>query len=165
MCCVNNLSYVRIIPREVINMSLSSIRKSYLAGFLDGDGSVYVRAKPNSTYRYGFQVAPYIVLFQSSKNKEAFEKLCSCIGFGRMRERSDGILEFTINKIEDIKAFLKIVSPFVILKRKQVELMTRIVEKKFSVKTEKDFSELLDLINDFEKINYSKKRKKRMITP
>ncbi len=46
---------------------LNQIQKSYIAGFLDGDGSIYVRLKPNRTYRYGFQVSPYIVLFQSQK--------------------------------------------------------------------------------------------------
>ena len=40
---------------------------AYLAGFLDGDGSIYVRAKPNLSYKYGFQIAPYIVFFQSKK--------------------------------------------------------------------------------------------------
>jgi len=49
-------------------MKLSSNQKAYLAGFLDGDGSIYVRAKPNQTYRFGYQIAPYIVFYQSSIN-------------------------------------------------------------------------------------------------
>ena len=46
---------------------------AYLAGFLDGDGSIYVRAKKNDSYKYGFQIAPYIIFFQSKKEESNFE--------------------------------------------------------------------------------------------
>jgi len=68
---------------------LSPIKKAYIAGFLDGDGSIYARAKPNSSYRYGFQIALYIVLFQSSKDQEAFSNICNLIGYGKLRLRQE----------------------------------------------------------------------------
>jgi hypothetical protein len=43
---------------------LNDTQKSYIAGFLDGDGSVYVKLKKNDTYRYGYQIAPYITFYQ-----------------------------------------------------------------------------------------------------
>jgi len=51
-------------------MKLSTQQKAYIAGFLDGDGSIHVRLKPNSTYRYRFQVSPAIVFYQSVKEVE-----------------------------------------------------------------------------------------------
>ena len=144
---------------------ITKLRRLYLAGFLDGDGSIYVRLKPNETYKYGFQVEPYIVLFQSAQNKKNFEKLCSIIPFGKMRERKDGILEFTINKIADIREFLKLIGPFVILKRAQVDLMIRILDKKSAVESKNDFLRLMSLIDEFRNLNYSKKRKYRTLTP
>jgi len=144
---------------------LSQNQKAYLAGFLDGDGSIYVRLKPNSTYRYGFQVAPYIVLFQSQKEKENFQKICSLIGLGYLRVRKDGILEYIIGKTDGLREFLKIIKPFVILKKKQVALMTEILDKKEKVENRNDFRKLIDLIDRFRELNYSKKRKKRVLTP
>ena len=144
---------------------ISSTTKAYLAGFLDGDGSVYVRAKPNPTYKYGFQIAPYIVFFQSLKGKNNFEKLCSLIGFGYIRERKDGIIEHIISKNEDIKKFLKVVKPYSIMKKEQVELMSKILDCKESVKNRKDFKSLMKLIDRFRDLNYSKKRKMRTLTP
>src|SRR3989344_3039326 len=138
--------------------SLIPTEKAYIAGFLDGDGSIYVRAKPNSDYRFGFQIAPYIILFQSSKGKEKFEDLCKLIGFGYMRERKDGILEYTINKIADIKELLEVIYPYTILKRKQIELMLKILEAKSKIETESDFKILLELVNSYRDLNYSKKR-------
>ena len=144
---------------------ISSITKAYLAGFMDGDGSIYVRLKPNPTYKYGFQVAPYIVFFQSSKNKENFEKVCSLINIGYIRERKDGIMEFIISKNEDIKKFLKIVKPYSIMKKEQVELMSKILDRKEKIKDRKDFQSLMKLIDRFRDLNYSKKRKTRTLTP
>lgn len=144
---------------------ISSTTKAYLAGFLDGDGSIYVRIKPNSTYKYGFQVAPYIVFFQSLKGKNNFEKLCSLIGFGHIRERKDGIMEHIISKNEDIKKFLKIVKPYSIMKKEQVGLLSKILDYKEKVKNRKDFKNLMKLIDSFRDLNYSKKRKLRTLTP
>jgi len=145
--------------------NLSSIKRAYLAGFLDGDGSIYVRAKPNSDYRYGFQVAPAIVLFQSARDRSKFEEVCSLINLGYIRTRKDGILEYTINKIDNILEFLSIVQPFVILKRKQVALMKQILEQKHKIEEKSDFEKLLRLVDSFRELNYSKKRKIRTLTP
>ena len=144
---------------------LNQNQKAYLAGFLDGDGSIYVRLKQNPTYKYGFQVAPYIVLFQSQKEKENFKKICSLIGFGYLRVRKDGILEHIIGRINELREFLKMVQPFVILKKKQVLLMIEILDKKEKVKNKNDFYELVNLIDSFRNLNYSKKRKKHILTP
>ncbi len=140
-------------------------QRAYIAGFLDGDGSIYVRLKKNSTYRYGFQVAPYIVFFQSLKEKKKFEKICNLIGFGYLRIRKDGIVEYVIGKKEEIILFLKNVEPFLILKKEQAKLMVEILEKKSYVKSKSDFKELMLLIDRFRELNYSKKRKKHILTP
>jgi len=148
-----------------MNKQLSPEQKAYFAGFLDGDGSIYVQLKPNSTYRYGFQVAPYIVLYQSQKSNEKFAELCEIIGLGYMRQRSDGISEYIIGRIDELRAFLGIVQPYVILKVKQVELMLQILDAKESVKDKEDFQRLAKLVDRFRELNYSKKRKNRIVTP
>jgi len=144
--------------------TLSSTQKSYLAGFLDGDGSIYVRLKPNSTYKYGFQIAPYIVFFQSKKERTNFGKICSLCGLGHMRERKDGILEYIISKKDAIREFLVAVEPYVILKDQQVKLMIKILDLKDKVKNKNDFKVLAKLIDNFRELNYSKKRKRRILT-
>ncbi|MCL4405279.1 hypothetical protein M1295_01750 [Patescibacteria group bacterium] len=124
-----------------------------------------MRAKPNSTYKYDFQIALYVVLFQSAKNRKKFIELCDLIGYGKIRERKDGILEYVIDRIVDIREFLECVRPFVKLKEKQLELMFKIIDLKGKVENEKDFGALLDLIDSYRELNYSKNRKKRVLTP
>ena len=145
--------------------NLSSTQKAYLAGFLDGDGSIYVRLKPNTDYRYGFQIAPYIVLFQSKKELEKFKKICSLISLGYIRERKDGIIEYTIGRKEAIRAFLKMVQPYLIMKREQAALMIEILDMKAKIKNKKNFLKLMKVIDRFRELNYSKKRKHHTLTP
>ncbi len=137
---------------------------AYIAGFLDGDGSIYVRAKPNPAYRYGFQIAPYVAFFQSSQ-ETAFPKLMNQIGFGKMRIRKDGMYEFTIGKHEELEIFLKVALPYLQLKKSQASLMLEILAFKKQVTTAKDFQKLLEMIEQFRTLNYSKKRIKRTLTP
>ena len=145
--------------------SITLQQRAYIAGFLDGDGSIYVQAKKNPTYRYGYQVAPYVVLFQSTKSESNFMQICNLIGLGHLRRRNDGISEYIIGRIDQLKEFLKLVEPFVILKRKQVALMLQILDQKDKIENKHDFEALLKLIDSFREFNYSKKRLVRTLTP
>ena len=144
--------------------NLSLAQKSYIAGFLDADGSIYVQAKINKTYKYGYQIAPYIVLFQSKKD-DNFKQICKLIGAGYIRERNDGIIEYIIGRLDEITEFLKMVEPYVLLKKKQVQLMKKIIERKKKINNKKDFEVLINLVDRFRELNYSKKRKIRILTP
>jgi len=143
--------------------NLSSIKKSYLAGFLDADGSIYVQAKPNKTYRFGYQVAPYIVFYQSQKDLKNFRKVCSLIKIGHERLRKDGIAEYIISRQEEIIYFLNLIESYVIMKKKQVLLLKKIISFKKKISNKKDFEKLIKLIDKFRNLNYSKKRKTRSI--
>ena len=146
-------------------LKITQTQLAYLAGFIDGDGSIYVRLKPNDTYRYGFQIAPYIVLFQSAKDEVSFQKICKLLNCGYVRKRKDGILEYTIGRQEEIQDLIKVIKPYLILKRPQADLLERIFKTKAKVKNSKDFSRLMELINKFGELNYSKKRIKHKLTP
>ena len=146
-------------------LRFSKTQSAYFAGFIDGDGSVYVRLKPNPTYRYGFQVAPYIALFQSAKDSRNFHILCNRLGLGRMRTRKDGILEYVIGRRENILALIGFIEPYTVLKKKQLRLMRQILKAKETIANEKEFKKLATLVDHFRELNYSKKRIKRVLTP
>ena len=146
-------------------LKLTQTQLAYLAGFIDGDGSIYVRLKPNETYRYKFQIAPYIILFQSAKNETNFLKICKMLNCGYLRRRKDGILEYTVGRKEEILDLISKIKPYLILKKQQANLLEKIFKAKSSVKNSQDFARLMDLVNKFGEINYSKKRIKHKLTP
>ncbi len=139
-------------------MKLSKEQKAYIAGFLDGDGSIHVRLKPNSTYRFRFQISPSLVFYQSKKEKSYMQWLKNLIGRGYIRERKDGIVEYTIGDIESIKNLLESIEPYLKLKKRQARLMLKTLKMKEKVKNAKDFVKLSEEIDKFQKLNYSKKR-------
>jgi len=133
--------------------------KAYIAGFLDGDGSVYVRIKPHEGYKYKFQISPYIVFYQAKKNRLILEYLKDKMQVGYIRDRNDGICEYIIGDLNSIEKFIKWIGPYSILKRKQIQLMSKILQKKRNVKSVDSFLELCRFIDKFKELNYSKKRK------
>ena len=144
-------------------MKFTPTDRAYIAGFLDGDGSIYVQAKKNDTYRYGYQVAPAIVFFQSAKSEELFQEFYEFLKLGLMRKRNDGVMEITVGRIAELKQLIQVVKPYVRLKRKQLELLEKILETKEAVKDRESFSSLLKLIDGYRDLNYSKKR--NVLTP
>ena len=141
--------------------NISSEKKSYLAGFLDGDGSIYVRLKPNLTYRFGYQMVAYIAFFQSAKHREEFEKVCKMLPYGSIRLRNDGILEYTISRQEEITDFLLGIKDYLGMKKPQAELVLEVMKLRQGIKTQKDFNVLMNKVDRFRELNYSKKRKIR----
>jgi intein-encoded DNA endonuclease-like protein len=137
---------------------LSVAQRAYIAGFLDGDGSIYVRLKPNKTYRYLYQVAPNVVFFQSKKERRGLEYMQRITGVGYLRDRNDGVVEYTIGDVASIASLLKAIYPYLYLKKRQADLILRILGKKQLVKTAAQFIELASLIDKFQQLNYSKRR-------
>lgn len=139
-------------------MEISNLDKAYLAGFLDADGSIYVRLKPNNTYRFKFQISPNIVFYQSSKERQALEGFQKLTKIGYLRDRNDGIVEYTIGDRSSIRKLVKWTLPYLKLKKKQAKLMLQILDKCEKIRSAKDFISVAKLIDRFGELNYSKRR-------
>src|SRR5262249_47152843 len=112
----------------------------------------------NAAYKYGFQVAPYIVFFQSAKELDFLRRLQEMIGIGYVRLRNDGIAELTIGSIKEMRNLVEQIEPYLILKKQQARLLVQVLELKAKVKSRADFTELVRLIDNYKSLNYSKKR-------
>ena len=139
-------------------MILNSIAKSYIAGFLDGDGSVYVRLKRSDDYKFGYQICPYIVFYQKKSNAKFLNKIKEMLNVGYIRHRNDGITEYIIGDEISLKAIVKLLLPYAILKKKQLKIMKFVLDKKKHIKTQNDFLKICKEIDKFKNLNYSKKR-------
>src|SRR3989344_4079538 len=124
-------------------MKFTPTDRAYIAGFLDGDGSIYVQAKKNDTYRYGYQVAPAIVFFQSAKSERLFTEFYEFLNLGLMRKRKDGVMEITVGRMAEILQLIEVVRPYTRLKRQQLALLEKILEAKDAVEDQRTFSNLL----------------------
>ena len=48
-------------------INLTNIEKAYIAGFLDGDGSIMAQIIKSETYKYGFTIRISIVFYQKTE--------------------------------------------------------------------------------------------------
>lgn len=131
---------------------------AYVAGFLDGDGSIYVRLKPNKTYKYGFQIAPYVVFYQKKSEEIFLQDLQSQLKIGYLRYRNDDMIEYTIGDRPSIHVLLVKLMPYLRLKQRQAKLMLEILEQSLSIKNAHEFLMLAELVDQFGKLNFSRKR-------
>jgi intein-encoded DNA endonuclease-like protein len=131
---------------------------AYIAGFLDGDGSIFFQLVRRKGYIYGYQVRCSIAFYQKSKNARILRWLKSIFKCGYIRHRKTGISDYTIVESEKVKNILQSLKPYVRLKQKHINLGVEILEKLSRINGARSFLEVCRLVDCFQELNYSKKR-------
>jgi hypothetical protein len=131
---------------------------AYIAGFLDGDGSIFFQIVPRKDYKQKFQIRSSIAFYQKTKYAEILNWLKEIFGVGYIRHRKTGMSDYTIVDSKEVYKILKLLQQYVRLKRKQVELGLEIFNKIENKKSNADFLEICKLVDKFKELNYSKKR-------
>jgi hypothetical protein len=132
---------------------------AYIAGFLDGDGSVFFQLIRKTDYCLGFQVRTSVAFYQKTENEEILLWLKQQFSAGYIRRRKTGISDYTIVEAREVRRILELLRPYVRLKRKQVTLGLEILEKLPSMTDATGLILLCRLIDRFRDLNYSKKRR------
>lgn len=137
---------------------ISSKIYSYLAGFLDGDGCIMYQLVRRKDYRYGFQIRASIVFYQKTQNSRHLKWIKNLLKIGYIRERNDGMTEYTIVGLEPVLKVLESLKPYVVLKKEHIKLARRInnlLSENFNLGK---FVKASKLVDRFQTLNYSKKR-------
>ncbi len=135
---------------------------SYIAGFLDGDGCIMLQLVYRHDYVFGYQIRASIVFYQDIRNRHFLEWLKKKLGYvGYVRNRNDGMSEYTIVGVKAVTQVLKLLKPYLKLKEKQVNLALKVL-KQMPVSgdklTPKELLRLSKLVDGFLFLNYSKRR-------
>ena len=131
---------------------------AYIAGFLDGDGSIFFQIIPRKDYKQKFQIRTSLAFYQKKNYASILEELKKIFGTGYIRHRKTGISDYTVVESKEVKKILKLLQPYVRLKKKQIELGLEILNKLENKKSNKDFLDICKLVDKFKDLNYSKKR-------
>lgn len=132
--------------------------KSYIAGFLDGDGSIFAQIVPGIAYKYNFRIRVSIGFYQHKSKHWFMLKLKKLLKFGVLRIRKDNVSELVITGVGPVEQVLLQLKDHLILKKKNVSLVLKIIEKKRKVKSKNDFIEVCKLVDQVSELNYSKNR-------
>src|SRR3989338_5416325 len=112
--------------------SLSKVKATdlaYIAGFLDGDGSIMLQLHRRQSGKEVFRVKTVICFYQDSRHRQEIEWIRNILGCGYVYTRRDHICELRIEGFNRVFEILGSLRPFLRFKRKQVELMISVIPK------------------------------------
>lgn len=139
---------------------------AYIAGFLDGDGCIMFQLIYRHDYIYKYQIRASIVFYQKTKHREILEWLHSKLAYGYIRNRNDGMSEYTIVGIRQVMDVLERIASYIRLKKKHVELARKIsaLIPQYKRTDPKILLKAAAFVDQFVELNYSKKRQNTKVT-
>ena len=144
--------------------SRSKIELAYIAGFLDGDGSLMLQIKKRKDSKIGIRFMPVICFYQDTRHEKTLNWIREVLGIGYISRRNDGMTELRINGYEQIRNILKGLSPYIRFKKLQSTALLNACEilsaTKFKMLTKEKLVQLVDFILVIQNENYVTKRKK-----
>lgn len=144
-----------------INVLMTTEELAYIAGFLDGDGCIMLQLIYRHDYKLGYQIRASIVFYQKTQYKDFLYWLKKKLKHGYVRERNDGISEYTIVGVAPVSEATRLLYPYLRLKKKQSKLALSVLSKMPGRGREMNPKLLLDLsyeVDKFADLNYSKRR-------
>jgi hypothetical protein len=131
---------------------------AYIAGFLDGDGSILAQIVKGSAYKYKHRIRVSVVFYQKRRYHWFLIWLKNKLKMGNIRIKKDGMAEFVVLGNEPVRRFLMLLEPFLKIKRPLCKLVLNIIEDIQKIDSEASFIEVCKLVDKTAEYTYSKKR-------
>lgn len=96
---------------------------AYIAGFLDGDGSIMLQVKTRRDTKRGVRFMATICFYQEARHGKPLQWIRKVIGIGYLSKRNDGMTELRVNGYEQVRGILIELKPFIRFKAKQARAM------------------------------------------
>lgn len=100
---------------------------AYIAGFLDGDGSIMLQLRKNTEGKI-IRIKTVICIYQDNSHKKDIEWMQKILG-GYVYTRNDNICELRIEGFTKTLKILMLLKPFLRIKKKQASLLIKLIPK------------------------------------
>ncbi len=147
--------------------SRSSITKTnlaYIAGFLDGDGSLMFQLKQRSDSSRGVRFMATICFYQDSRHETPLRWIRKIVGCGYVSKRNDSMTELRINGFSQVREIIELLLPYLRFKKKQATLLYKaclvLEQKTIRTMTTKDIRNVIELLIGIQQENYMSKTRK-----
>lgn len=137
---------------------LSPTDAAYLAGFVDGDGSILAQIVKREENRYKFQIRISLLFHQKSKRNWLLMGFKDTIGGGVFRDKGDGMSELSIVGVVPVVQLISQLRPFLKGKKALANITIEIGEKLSKVKNKAEFIEVCKLVDKLADFTDSKGR-------
>lgn len=140
------------------------IERAYIAGFLDGDGSLMLQIKKRKDGKTGLRFMSTICFYQDTRHAKDLNWIKEILGIGYISKRNDGMSELRINGYDSVKNILEILNPYLRFKKIQAGALLKacsiLLGKKFKKLDKRDLIKIIDLILIIQHENYATKKKR-----
>jgi hypothetical protein len=137
---------------------------AYIAGFLDGDGSIMIQLKNRRNNPRGWRIMFTICFYQDSRHEKPLFWIKRMLGIGYISRRKDGITELRINGYQKVKEILESLEFFLKFKKAQTKILLKILrlinDKNFVELSRKKRLKIADMIYESRKLTYQSGWKK-----
>ena len=138
--------------------------RAYIAGFLDGDGSLMLQIKKRTDGKNKIRFMATICFYQDTRHEKNLFWIRKILGIGYLSRRNDGISELRINGFETVKEILKNLMPYIKFKKIQAKALIEscmiLSKTKFNMLNRKQLTKLVSLILVIQNENYVTKKKR-----
>ena len=107
--------------------SLTKIQKSYIAGFLDGDGTVMCLVEKHEQKRFHIRIRVAVEFTQHNDNIRILQYLQKVIGGGKIHPSLRNVWKYSIKDQTLVKEFLKAMVPYLFLKKRQIKFGLKVL--------------------------------------
>ena len=144
--------------------SRSKIDLAYIAGFLDGDGSLMMQIKKRKDGKLKTRFMLTICFYQDTRHEKTLHWIRDVLGIGYISRRNDGMTELRINGFAQVGNIIKDLLPYIRFKKYQAKALYEatgiLSEKVLSKLNNRQLKKLVDLILVIQNENYVTKKKK-----
>jgi hypothetical protein len=132
---------------------------SYVAGFLDGDGSIHFQFVKQKEYRFGYYIRSSVSFSQSTSARFGLERIQTMVGGGYLRDRGTGMSDLVLTSRPLLRNLLTAVEPHVIFKKVHVREALQLLPELERVRDPEKFLQLAQKVDAFAALNYSKTKR------
>ena len=144
--------------------SRSNAELAYIAGFLDGDGSLMLQIKKRKDGAIGIRFMPTICFYQDTRHEKTLYWIQEVLGIGYLSQRNDGMTELRINGYRQIRDILKSLLPYIRFKKLQATALKNacdiLADTTFKMLSKKKLQKLVNYVLVIQNENYGTKKKK-----
>lgn len=143
---------------------VKDLERAYIAGFLDGDGSLMLQLKKRSDSKRGIRFMATICFYQDTRHEKDLYWIRKVLSIGYLSKRKDGMSELRINGYEQVSSILELLIPYIRFKKLQAKSLRDACEMlsttKFKMLNKRQIIQLVSCILVIQGNNYATKKKK-----
>ena len=137
---------------------------AYIAGFLDGDGSLMLQLKKRSDTKRAERFMVTICFYQDTRHEKTLHWIQKVLGIGYISRRKDGISELRINGYKRVRDIILSLKPYIRFKKVQANALLKACEilsqGSIAKLPKQQIKQLVDFMLIIQKENYSTRKKR-----